>query len=63
MPYLMEMVEAYDAPVLLAPHGTVDVEKRIQGYTAKLNIRDISRVGAAIDHYEPHIDFDRLLDG
>ena len=63
MPYLMEMVQSYDAPVMLVDHGTLEVEKRIQGYTAKLSIRDPSRVAAAIDHYEPHIDFDLMLNG
>ena len=63
MPYLMEMVQSYDAPVMLVDHGTLEVEKRIQGYTAKLSIRDPSRVAAAIDHYEPHIDFELMLNG
>jgi len=31
-------------------------------YTAKLSINDNERVAAAIDHYEPHIDFDKLLE-
>lgn len=61
LPYLMDIVKAYDAPIMVAPAGTVDVADNIAAFTAKLNIGDRSRVAAAIAHYEPHIDFDVLL--
>ena len=39
----------------------IEVAERIQSFTAKLNINYRARVAAAIAHYEPHIDFDKLL--
>lgn len=47
--------------ILVAPQGTVDVAEAIQSFTAKMHISDPARVNAAIAHYEPHIDFERLL--
>jgi hypothetical protein len=35
--------------------------KMIHNYTPKLNIHDTNRVGVAVDHYEPYIDFEELL--
>lgn len=49
-----------DAPVMVVGYSTYDTMSRIHGYTPKLNIHDTSRVEAAIDHYEPYIDFDEL---
>lgn len=34
---------------------------QIHNFTPKLNIHDKHRVGVAINHYEPYIDFDELL--
>ena len=52
-----------NAPVLITNLGTVDVLDRIKTFTAKQNISDRSRLKAAIEHYEPHIDFDTMLSG
>eukprot|EP00980_Cylindrotheca_fusiformis_P021192 scaffold8150_cov118-Cylindrotheca_fusiformis.AAC.1 len=49
-------------PVLLAPFPTNEVMDRIHHYTPKLNFEDASRATTAVNHYEPHIDFDMLLD-
>ena len=43
--------------------GTIEATNVINNFTAKMNIGDPARVAAAIAHYEPHIDFDALLDG
>jgi BioD-like phosphotransacetylase family protein len=61
LPYLMELVRAYDAPVMLVQGGTRPTNDLIHGFTAKLNINDTRRVDAAISHYEPHLDFDAIL--
>jgi len=61
LPFLMEMVRAHDAPVMLVEGGTRNINDRIHSYTAKMHIKDPTRVAAAIEHYEPHIDFDKLL--
>lgn len=63
--------ELPEAPALAAPcdvsilscaqFGTVDALETIKTYTAKHNINDRSRVRAAIEHYEPQIDFDVML--
>jgi hypothetical protein len=50
----------HDAPVMVVGYSTYDTMSRIHDYTPKLNIHDTSRVEAAIDHYEPYIDFDEL---
>ena len=50
-----------EAPVIVTPLGTIDALETIKNYTAKHNINDTSRVRAAIEHYEPEIDFDLLL--
>jgi len=49
------------APVMLVGGSTYDVMNKIHKYTPKLNIHDTNRVGVAVDHYEPYIDFDELL--
>ena len=61
LPYLRDMAIETDAPILLTKTGTVDTLEQIRGYTPKNNIHDRRRLQAAIDHYEPHIDFDKLL--
>jgi len=59
--YLLKMAKATDAPVLITKLGTVDALERVRSFTAKHTINDQVRVQAAIDHYEPQIDFDVLL--
>jgi BioD-like phosphotransacetylase family protein len=61
LPYLQKMVEDIDAPVMITKAGTLDVLERIKSFTAKHNVNDEMRISAAIDHYEPHIDFDTML--
>jgi dethiobiotin synthetase len=48
-------------PVILAPHPTNKVMDMIHRHTPKLNYEDAHRANKAIEHYEPHIDFDLLL--
>jgi BioD-like phosphotransacetylase family protein len=48
-------------PVLLASGSTNKVIDTIHNYTPKLNSEDAHRASTAVDHYEPHIDFDLLL--
>jgi len=59
--YLTQMALDTDAPVIVTKLGTVDALECIKSYTAKHNINDRSRVRAAIEHYEPQIDFYVLL--
>ena len=59
--YLIKMARESDAPVLITKKGTVDALERIKSFTAKHTINDTARVTAAIDHYEPQIDFDEML--
>lgn len=49
-------------PVLLAPQPTNTVMQMIHKFTPKLNFEDSNRCETAIEHYEPHIDFDLLLE-
>lgn len=49
-------------PVLLANQPTQHVMEQVYAYTPKLNVDDENRVATAVEHYEPYIDFDLLLD-
>lgn len=49
------------APVMVVETTTHEATSKIAKFTPKLNIDDTNRVGAAISHYEPYIDFDELL--
>lgn len=48
-------------PVILAPFPTHKAMDMIHKHTPKLNFEDAHRANKAIEHYEPHIDFDLLL--
>ena len=61
LPYLMQLVAAYNAPVMVTDLGAIAAADRIHAHTAKLHIEDRTRVAAAIEWYEPRIDFDKLL--
>jgi len=50
------------APVMVVGYSTHQAMQMIHDYTPKLNIDDKNRVGKAVEHYEPYIDFDLLLD-
>ena len=60
---VMEIVTSMpDAPpVLMVPKQTHHVMEAIHNFTPKLNSEDENRVAVAVDHYEPYIDFDKLL--
>lgn len=57
-----DMLQTLDvAPVMVVDYSTVDAMELIHKFTPKLNIHDTGRVKAAIEHYEPFIDFDELI--
>lgn len=59
---VLEMLNSLEgAPVMVVELSTYDAMSKIHNYTPKLNIHDNHRVGVAIDHYEPYIDFDELM--
>lgn len=58
---MSEEEAASSPPVILAPHPTNKVMDMIHRHTPKLNYEDAHRANKAIEHYEPHIDFDLLL--
>jgi BioD-like phosphotransacetylase family protein len=49
-------------PVLLTNAHTDHAMHAIYGFTPKLNSEDGNRVAIAVQHYEPYIDFDKLLE-
>lgn len=49
-------------PIMMVEGTTHAAMTKIHNFTPKLNIDDTNRVGVAVDHYEPYIDFDLLLD-
>jgi len=61
LPYLKEMAAHTDAPILVTNLGTMDSLTQIKGHTGKHNIHAIARLEAAIEHYEPQINLDALL--
>jgi len=57
-----EMFEGLDgAPVMVVGYSTHEAMQMIHDFTPKLNIDDKNRVMKAVEHYEPYIDFDQLL--
>uniref|UniRef100_A0A7S4GIR7 DRTGG domain-containing protein n=1 Tax=Eutreptiella gymnastica TaxID=73025 RepID=A0A7S4GIR7_9EUGL len=50
-----------EAPVLHVEFPTIEAIEKVSNYTPKLTIDDPHRVQEAVNHYEPHIDFDLLL--
>jgi BioD-like phosphotransacetylase family protein len=49
------------APVMVVETTTHEVTVKMAEFTPKLNIDDTHRVNVAINHYEPYIDFEQLL--
>jgi BioD-like phosphotransacetylase family protein len=65
---VMEIIKGMDKndssvpPVLLAPRPTHKAIELIHRFTPKLNFEDAHRADTAMNHYEPYIDFDLLLE-
>jgi BioD-like phosphotransacetylase family protein len=64
--HVMDIVNAMQdseeaPPVMLVKESTNRVMERISRHTPKLNYEDSHRAAIAVEHYEPHIDFDLLL--
>jgi hypothetical protein len=53
---------SFQPPILITPHPTNQAMEWILNYTPKLNFEDGHRVDIAVQHYEPYINFDVLLD-
>ena len=51
----------HGAPVMLVEYSTHQAMQMVHDFTPKLNIDDKNRVRKAVEHYEPYIDFDKLL--
>lgn len=61
-PEVLDMLKSLGgAPVMVVDLSTHQAMSKIHRFTPKLNIHDTSRVGVAVDHYEPYIDFDELI--
>lgn len=59
------MIRSYDGggPSIMMVEGTTHAAMtKIHQFTPKLNIDDTGRVSVAVDHYEPYINFDLLLE-
>ena len=56
---MMKNIE--DLPMMLVELPTHQVMSQINSFTPKLNIHDRNRVAVAVDHYEPYLDIDQLL--
>lgn len=63
-PQVLDMIsQTMDAPpIMQAPYTSREVMEMIHNYTPKLNMDDADRVSTTVDHYEPYIDFDLLLE-
>jgi BioD-like phosphotransacetylase family protein len=61
-PHVVDILELDgDPPIVVVPQSTNEVMEKIHSFTPKLHADDTSRVAAAVEHYEPYIDFDLLL--
>jgi len=63
-PQVLDMIsQTKDAPpIMFAPYTSREVMEMIHSHTPKLNMDDEDRVTTTVDHYEPYIDFDLLLE-
>jgi phosphate acetyltransferase len=60
---VMDIYHSMDAPpMLICKEGTRSAMEQISHYTPKHNNQDTHRIEIAVNHYEPYIDFDLLLD-
>eukprot|EP01082_Thalassiosira_pseudonana_P012051 g9971.t1 g9971 contig4:980213-981762(+) len=58
-----DMFEGMDgAPVMVVEYSTHEAMQMIHHFTPKLNIDDKNRVRTAVEHYEPYIDMDLLIE-
>jgi len=58
---LIAAIKDQKSPILHAPVSTYDAMLQLTNYTAKLSALDKQRTTAAINHYEPYINFDAVL--
>ena len=58
---IREMINIIDAPVLYVELSTHEAIEKVHAFTPKLNIDDTARVRTAVEHYEPYIDFDKII--
>lgn len=63
-PHVVDLICATEnaPPILTAPYTCREVMEMIHNYTPKLNMDDGHRVSTTVDHYEPYINFDLLLE-
>jgi len=60
---VLEMYQSMEAPpMLVCKEGTRRTMQLIVNYTPKHNNKDTHRLEIAVNHYEPYIDFDLLLE-
>eukprot|EP00529_Nitzschia_sp_RCC80_P041328 CAMPEP_0113493874 /NCGR_PEP_ID=MMETSP0014_2-20120614/28818_1 /TAXON_ID=2857 /ORGANISM="Nitzschia sp." /LENGTH=513 /DNA_ID=CAMNT_0000387753 /DNA_START=374 /DNA_END=1911 /DNA_ORIENTATION=- /assembly_acc=CAM_ASM_000159 len=63
MDIIYAMRDSSTAPaILMVPQSTNVALEKITHHTPKLNFEDSHRASVAVNHYEPHIDFDLLLE-
>lgn len=61
-PEIRDMMAGVEgAPMMIVGLSTHQAMTKINNFTPKLTYEDANRVGVAVDHYEPYIDFDELL--
>jgi BioD-like phosphotransacetylase family protein len=61
-PHVTDMMDLDGAPpILVVPCTTREAMEQIHSYTPKLNVDDSTRVDSTVQHYEPYIDFELLL--
>ena len=63
-PQVLDMIEQTKnaPPILRSPYTPREAMEMIHNYTPKLNMADSDRVSTTVNHYEPYIDFDLLLE-
>jgi BioD-like phosphotransacetylase family protein len=63
-PQVLDMIEQTKKapPIMRSPYTCREAMEMIHNYTPKLNMADSDRVSTTVNHYEPYIDFDLLLE-
>lgn len=60
--FLRDYISRVDMPVLTVGMSTTKAMQKLESFTSKMSVKDQLRTLNVIDHYEPYIDIDGLLE-
>ena len=60
-PFVKNYIKNQHLPVLSVETSSTETMKLIEQFTPKMKSNDSDRINSVVQHYEPHIDFDALI--